>query len=99
MFGVLSNCNALELTLDLQLEMFDCMVMPILAYGCEVWGSTKNEILEKLHLRYCKYILKVKNSTPLCMLYGELGRYPIELIIKQRIIMYWFRLVTFERSI
>ena len=94
MFSLLSKCNILELPLDTQLELFDTMVVPIMTYGCEVWGNKNNEILEKLQLRFYRYILKVKNGTPNCMLYGELGRYPIDIIIKCRLIAYWHKLVT-----
>ena len=69
------------------------MVVPIMLYGCEVWGTKNNDMLEKLHLRFYRYILKVKNSTPNCMLYGELGRYPVDIFIKCRIITYWHNLV------
>ena len=93
MFALLSRCNVLELPLDVQLELFDTMVVPIITYGCETWGVKNNDIIEKLHLRFCRYILKVKNSTPKCMLYGELGRYPVDIHIKCKIIMYWHRLV------
>jgi len=93
MFALLSKCNLLELPIDVQLELFDSMVVPIMLYGCEVWGTKNNDMLEKLHLRFYRYILKVKNSTPNCMLYGELGRYPVDIFIKCRIITYWHNLV------
>jgi len=33
-------------------------------------------------------------STPSYMIYGELGRYPMDIDIKVRIISYWTRLIT-----
>ncbi len=39
MFSLLSKCNVLELPLDLQFELFDKMIVPVLRYGCEVWGT------------------------------------------------------------
>lgn len=35
------------------------MVSPILLYGAEVWGYIINDVIETLHLEFCKYILKV----------------------------------------
>jgi predicted 2-oxoglutarate/Fe(II)-dependent dioxygenase YbiX len=39
--------------------------------------------------------LNLKLSTPSYMVYGELGRYPIDIDIKVRTISYWARLLTF----
>jgi hypothetical protein len=43
-----------------------------------VWGFSNNDILEKIHLKFCKILLNLKTSTPSYMVYGELGRYPIK---------------------
>ena len=61
------------------------MVKPILLYDCEIWGFRNNDVLEKVHLKFCKTILNLKTSTPNYMIYGELGRYPVEIDIKIRI--------------
>ena len=76
------------------LDLFDKIVKPILLYGCEVWGFGDNSIIERVHLKFCKLILNIKKSTPDCMVYGELGRYPINISIKLRIVNYWAKLVT-----
>ena len=58
-------------------DLFDKMIKPILLYGREVWGFSNNDILEKIHLKFCKILLNLKTSTPSYMVYGELGRYPV----------------------
>ena len=40
-----------------------------------------------------KYILNNKQSTPHVMLYGEVGIFPLSLIIKKRIIRFWSNLL------
>jgi hypothetical protein len=40
-----------------------------------------------------KTILRLKVSTPNFMVYGELGRYPLEIDIKVRMISYWYKLI------
>jgi hypothetical protein len=70
------------------------MVKPILLYGCEVWGFSNNDIIEKVHLKFCKLLLHLKSSTPSYMIYGELGRYPLEIDIKSRIISFWAKLLS-----
>jgi hypothetical protein len=44
----------------------------------EIWGCSKNiQCLEKVQHRFCKFLLKLKTSTPSYMIYGELGLFPI----------------------
>ena len=92
MFALLNKCNTLDLPLDVQLDLFDKTILPIMIYGCEVWGYENVKILELIQLRFCKYILKVKKSTPNVMVYGELGVYSIEIAIKVRMISFWLKL-------
>ena len=37
MFTVLSNSKKVSLSIDIQLELFDELVLPILTYGSEIW--------------------------------------------------------------
>ena len=93
MFAVLNKSRKLLLPVDIQLQLFDTMVAPILLYGSEVTGFEKHDILERLCIQYYKIILKAKKSTPNFMLYGELGRHPISVLIKSKMIGFWQRLV------
>jgi hypothetical protein len=43
-------------------------------YGCELWGLSNCDIIERVHLKYCKLLLNLKSSTPNSMICGELGR-------------------------
>ena len=45
-------------------------------YGCEIWAGEHMEPCERLQLKFLKMLLNVKNSTPSCMVYGELGMFP-----------------------
>jgi hypothetical protein len=48
-----------KLSIKCLLDLFDKMIKPILLYGCEVWGFSNNDILEKIHLKYCKILLNL----------------------------------------
>ena len=85
--------NNLHLPIDLQLKLFDQTVMPILTYGSEIFGFENLDLLEKIHTHFLKKITKCRRSTPSYILYAELGRFPIEIIIKSRIIGYWNRII------
>ena len=77
----------------MQIDLFDKTVSPILLYGSEVWGYENIEILERLRLKFCKYILNVKTSTPTNMVMGELGIFPQETMICVRIVKFWCNLL------
>ena len=38
MFSLLNKSNELGLPVDVQLELFDKTVLPVMLYGCEIWG-------------------------------------------------------------
>ena len=76
--------NNLDLPIDLQLKLFDSTILPIMTYGCEIRGYENLQMFERIHNSFLRSITKSRNSTPLYMLYGELGRYPIEIFIKTR---------------
>jgi hypothetical protein len=94
MYAIISKGRLLQLPVDVMLHLFESMIVPILLYSCEVWGNEKSDILERLHLKLCKHILYLKQSTPNCMVYGETGRFPLLLTIKQRMVKYWGKIIT-----
>ena len=62
-------------------ELFDCLIKPILCYGCEVYGSENGAVIEAFHLKFMKHVLDVKATTNTAMVYAETGRYPLALHI------------------
>ena len=52
----------------------DQMIMPILLYGCEVWGYIKFEQIEVFQRNQPRRIPKLRKEVPNLMIYGELGR-------------------------
>ena len=89
MFSVMNKVRRYNLPIDMQFDLFDKIVIPIVLYGCEAWGFSNLKILETLHLKYCKIVLKLKSTTPDVMVYGETGRFKIEYYAKKRIVNYW----------
>jgi hypothetical protein len=93
MYEVLKRDRLHNLSIQCQLELFDSMVKPIILYCCETWGFGNNKIIERLHLKLCKLLLHLKTSTPDYMVYGELGRYPIIIDIKVKMINFWCKII------
>ena len=48
--------SVLNLPVDIQLDLFDKLATPILLYGSEIWLYENTDVIEKLNLRYCKYV-------------------------------------------
>ena len=88
MYDVLRKGRIHNVSIKCQLYLFDKVVEPILLYGCEIWGFGKNNIIERDHLKFCKLLLRLKVSRPNFMVYGELGRYSLEIDIKVSMISY-----------
>ena len=98
MFDIIAKARKDRLPIDIQFDLFDKLVMPVILYGCEIWGYKNLEILEKLHLKFCKIVMKLKNSTPDVMVYGESGRFKIEYYAKKRMINYWGKIASGNRN-
>ena len=90
--------NNLNIPIDLQIQLFDHIVLPILLYCRKVWGFTNTNMIDVLHNQFLRNITKLRKSTPTYMLYAELGRVPIDLHIKKRIISYWISLINGSSS-
>ena len=73
-------------------KLFDCQVKPMLLYAAEIWGLTKFQSIESVHLFACKRLLSVSPKSPNTMIYGETGRYPLSIDSALRSIKYWFKL-------
>ena len=74
-------------------KLFDAMVEPILLHGSEICGYENIKIIEQVHLQFCKRILTVRTTTPNFMVYGELGRFPLEIKVKMRMVSFWNKLL------
>ena len=83
-----------NLPIDLQLKMFDHTVLPILLYGSEIWGFENIDQLETFHNDFLRKISNMRKSTPIYILHGELGRFPISINIKMRMLGFWTSMIT-----
>ena len=89
MFSLLRKIRRLNLPISMQIDLFNKIIKPILLYGSEIYGFGNIDILERVQLKFLKYILNQKASTPSFMIYGETGVTPLVIDIKSRIISFW----------
>ena len=53
MLVILKKGRSMNLDIDIQLKLFGSVVVSIILYGCEVWGFSNINFVEKLHLKFC----------------------------------------------
>ena len=97
MFSLLRKVMCLLLFFDVLLKLFNHIVVPIITYGCEIWESGNIDIIEKLQLRFVKYILNVNKITCSNMVYGEVGTPPLIVNIKSIMLLFWSSLIICDK--
>ena len=98
-YSLHSLFDVVPLQISEKLKLFDSMIMPILNYGAEVWGLHKAPDIEKVYLKFLKQILNVRSQTTNAAVYGELGRIPLDTLRKEKILKYWFRIISSQRCL
>ena len=96
--GLLALFKRLSFDIKTKLSLFDSLVPPILLYGAEVWGIYNISNIDKIHIKYCKAILGVRQQTPNYAVFGELGRYPLSVICKERALNFWIKILKCDNS-
>ena len=99
LFKIYKCVNYPHTNVSLMTKLFDSLVKPILMYGCEVWGPSKNSgkfesKIDLMHNKFCKGLLGVNKNAVNSAVRGELGRYPIQVSINISIVKYWLRIAT-----
>ena len=61
-------------------------------------GHCDTRLIDRLHLNFCNHIFNLKSSTPNLMVYGELGRNPLIINVKVRMISIWGKLLNRQNS-
>jgi exonuclease III len=99
MSTLIANLKKHDTMPKVALQLFDSFVKSTINYGCEIWGFAKSKQLETLHLKFCKTLLGVRQSSCNAAVYGELGRYPLYINRYVQIIKYWLKLCHNENVI
>ena len=76
---------------DVLCTLFSALVQPILEYGCEIWGVTYHQTIEKVLLKFCKEMLGLPPNASTIAVYGETGTFPQWLRSYYRAIRYFVR--------
>ena len=98
MYSLLRKIRVLNLPIEMQIDLFNKLIKPILLYGCEIWAVGNIDVIERVQLKFLKMILNLKKSTPSYMVYGETGTFPLRVDTEPRIISYWTKLIDFNTN-
>ena len=60
-------------------QLFDAQIKPMLLYASEVWDTSRLANIETAQRFACKRLLSVSDKTPNYMVYGETGRYSLNI--------------------
>ena len=80
------------------MDLFCTLVKPILLYGSELYGTHNYKVIEQFHLKFLKRTLNVKQSTNTCMVYAEMGQFPLSMNIKVNLMKQWFKIIPCDKE-
>ena len=98
MFAIIKKGRMLNLGIDTLVKLFDMCVKPVLLYGSAIWGFGSLDLIEKVHTRFCKIILKLSKFTHNTILYGDLGRHPMYIEACCGMTNFWSRILLGKNS-
>lgn len=75
------------------LKIFDSKIVPILLFGCELWGLGDISSIEKVANDFYRHILCIPCNTCIAFCRGELGRVSLKITIYVRILKYWLKIL------
>ncbi len=63
MYSLTGKCSRCDLPVDMQLWLFNAMVLPVMIYAREIWRYNAIRELEILHMNFLKHVLCVHKSS------------------------------------
>lgn len=105
MFALVKRCNELGIHhVGIKCHLFDALLIPIINYGCEVWGPSNmvagekyiagmRDEVEKVHLGFLRQCLGVRKSTSVAAIMFEMDRLPIALAWLKQVLRFWNKMM------
>ena len=78
-------------------RIFDAQVQPIVLYVADIWGlESSSSVIDDVQLFGLKRYWGVDRRTPNDLVYGEVGRFPIQINASVCCMKYWLKLTRME---
>ena len=84
----------MNIPIDLQLYLFDHVILAKALYGYEIWGFEYSQIIENSNNDFLRQIVIID----IYILHAELGRQLTQINIKSRMISFWLSVVNGKES-
>ncbi len=76
-YSVIGTIRKYELPVDIQLQMYNSMIVPIATYACEIWRNETIREIEIFQTTFLKHVIRVHKRTYNNIIYGGTGMYPM----------------------
>jgi hypothetical protein len=96
--AMLSKALSEGLSLKAAETIWWSMIVPVLNFGAELWGSAKCKEVEAVQLEVGKRLLGVSRKMASPVVRGELGWWSMRAQRDMKLLLYWARLVRLEDS-
>ena len=91
---ILSSLRSIgEASFDIYAKVFDCMILPTLSYGAEIWGGNQFPNIERVQINYFKRYLGVTRRAPGPAVLGDCGRHSIFSHTVMKYIKFWLKII------
>ena len=97
-FSLVDKVKRLNLPIDMFVELFEKVSIPVLLYGSEVLGYENTRQLQVMVNKVMRRTLRLNKSTSVCMINGELGLEEIFEFVENRMLNYWCNIATGEEE-
>ena len=97
-YSLITRIKQLNLTVEVSIELFERLIIPILLYGSEIWGYEDPKQVVIMLNKTMRRFLRLHKTTPMCMINGELGLKEISEYIDNRMANFWCNIATGEQS-
>ena len=77
MNALLAITKRMQVPNNVMFNLFDSFVLSIINYGCNVWGFYTAVNIERVHRKFCIWLINVKMPTNNLSLAGESDRFPL----------------------
>ena len=92
--SILRKVRVDNLSVDVFIELFERLAIPVLLYGSEIWGYEEHTHLQVMCNKVMRKFLNLHKSTSTCMINGELGLREISEYIENRMLNFWYNIAT-----